>query len=270
MRYTLLELVKSILRSMESDEVSDIFETQEAIDVADIVKECYFDIVGELNMAEQRGLFRLDASGDNLKPTLMLVPSTVSNIDWLKYDNSTNLTKPDTKDLTYVSNEEFIARQTGLDPNDTNIGSMSVPVNNSTFVFRFRKDRFPQYYTIFDDYYVVFDAIDLTVETTLTNTRSMGSGALAPSFTISNTFVPDLDPRQFQLLLQEAKATAFVELKQAPNQKAEAKARKNRILAQKNKYDNDPSWSGQARVGFGRRSPGLVNPQMKRAMRQGS
>lgn len=270
MRYTLLELVKSILRSMESDEVSDIFETQEAIDVADIVKECYFDIVGELNMAEQEGLFRLDASGDSLKPTLMLIPATVSRVQWLKYDYSTNLQKPNTKDLDYVTNEEFISRQTGLDDNDTNIGSMSVTVNGSSYVFRFRKDRFPKYYTIFDEQFVIFDAFDLSVESTLTNTRSMGSGSLAPTFTLSNTFVPDLDPRQFQLLLQEAKATAFTELKQAPNAIAERKARKNRILAQKNKFDNDPSWSGQARVGFGRRGPGMLNAQMRKAMRQGS
>lgn len=270
MKYTLLELTKSILRSMESDEVSTIFETQESTDVVDIIKECYFDIVGEIAPAEQEGLFRLDASGDSTKPTLMFVPTTVSQVSWLKYDNSSDLTKPDTKDVFYVTNEDFIARQTGLDPADTNIGSMTVAINSGTFTFRYKKDKFPQYYTIFDDRFVIFDSVDLVTESTLTSTRSLGFGSLIPVFTLSDTFVPDLDPRQFQLLLQDAKSTAFTELKQAPNALAERKARKNRILAQRNKYDNDPAWSGQARFQFGRKGAGSWNDKMKRAMRQGS
>src|SRR6185312_15457941 len=134
MRYTLLELVQSVLRSMESDEVSDINETMESVAVTDIVKECYFDIVGEMNMEEQEGLLTLDASGDNTKPCLMTTPSTVSRIQWIKYNNGT-LLEPDYKDLRYVTNDEFLYYQMGIDPADTQYTTMSVTLKGGTFVF---------------------------------------------------------------------------------------------------------------------------------------
>lgn len=130
---------------------------------------------------------------------------------------------------------------------------MNLQVNSADLVLKFYNERFPSYYTIFDEYYVIFDAFDADVEDTLTTVRSLGMGHMTPIFTIVNTFIPDLDPRQFQLLLQDAKATAHIELRQAANPKAEAKYRKNAILAQKTKNDNDPKTSNQRRIDFGRK-----------------
>lgn len=267
MRYTLLEMVQRILESMESDEVSDINETTEATTVANIIKECYFDIVGELNMAELEGLFKLDSSGDNLKPVLMYVPSTVSRVQYLKYNIDDSVATPNYRDLRYVSNKEFLYYQQNFDPTDAAIDQMTIELNGTDFVFQYRNDRWPTYYTIFDENSVVFDAFDVSVESTLTQVRSLGYGSIVPEFTLSNTWVPDLDPRQFQLLLQDSKATAFVELKQIQNATAEKKARKNRILTQKNKNDNDPTFSNQNHAQFGRRGGNF--PLIQRAMRAG-
>jgi hypothetical protein len=266
LRYTLLELTQRILESMESDEVSDINETPEATSVANIIKECYFDIVGELNMAEQEGLFKLTSSGDNTKPVLMYMPATVSRVQYLKYNVDAAVGTPNYRDLRYLSNDEFLYYQTGVDPTDAAVDQMTVELNGVDFVFQFRNDRYPTYYTIFDEQSFVFDAFDVTVEDTLTQVRTLGYGSLVPSFTLTNTWTPDLDPRQFQLLLQDAKATAFTELKQIQNPTAEKKARKNRILTQKNKNDNDPRSSNQDHAQFGRKGR---NPPMYRAMRQG-
>lgn len=265
MRYTLLELVQRILESMESDEVSTIGETPESTSVANIVKECYFDIVGELNMDEQEGLFKLDASGDNLKPVLMLVPSNVSRVQYLKY-NTDELLAPSYTDVRYVTNREFLFYQEGINTDDTDVHQMDITLNGSSFKFSYHDDRWPTYYTIFDETYVVFDSYMVTEESTLTQARSLGYGSIVPGFVLSDTWVPDLDPRQFQLLLQEAKTMAFIELKQAQNPIAEKKARKNRILGQKNKNDNDPTSSNQRRYSFGRRS---VFKPMEWAMRNG-
>lgn len=267
MKYTLLELVKRVLESMESDEVSDINETQESVSVANIVKECYFDIVGEMNMAEQEGLFKLDASGDNTKPVLMYVPQNVSRIQYLKYNIDNTVGTPNYRDLRYVDNKEFLYYQQNFDPADTAIDQVTVVLNGTNFVFQYRNDSHPTYYTIFDESSVVFDAFDSSVETTLTTVRTLGWGDFVPSFSMTNTWTPDLDPRQFQLLLQDAKATAFVELRQSQNPTAEKKARKNRILTQKNKNDNDPRASNQNHAQYGRR--GGNYPLIQRAMRAG-
>lgn len=266
MRYTLLDLVQRILDSTEADEVSDINETQESRMVVGIIKECYFDIIGSINPAESVGLFKLDDSTDGDKPALMLMPSTASKLEWLKYDWSDDLTKPDYKKLQYVDNEEFFYYQNGYDHADTTVQTMTITINGHPYYFRYKTDRFPTYFTILFDKYIIFDAVNLAVENTATAHRSLAYGSLVPTFELNNNWVPDLDPRQFQLLLQEAKSTAFMELKQVQNPRAEMKARKNHILAQKNKYDNDPAFSNQIHAGFGRR--GRFNP-MKSAMRRG-
>jgi hypothetical protein len=229
MRYTLLELVQSILRAMESDEVSSISETREALDVADIVKECYFDIIGRLHPAEEEGLFKLDASGDNTKPTLMTVPSTVSKIDWIKYDHG-----DDTQEYNLLRY---------LEP---------VEVDNTDYTFYFRNDAHPTRYTILKDYYVIFDSFLLTEDDTLTQVRSLGFGQILPEWELEDTFVPNLDPRHFQLLLKEAKATAFTEMKQIENPRAERSARHNWVFAQKTRADNNPD-SRQKHWTYGRK-----------------
>lgn len=268
MRYTLLEMTQRILESMESDEVSTYAETPESLTVANIIKECYFDIIGQHSPAETEGLYKLDASTDDTKPVLMTIPSNVSRIVWMKYDIGTDV--PNTTDMRYVSNEEFYYYQTHLDHNQTNKSSMTISINNKDFTFTFFTDRMPSYYTVFDDHYVIFDAYDSTIEDTLTESRSIIWAEIVPTFEMEDTFIPDLDPRQFQLLLNEAKAQAFVELKQSQNPKAEQKARKNHILAQKNKRDNDPRWANQQHVQFGRNGRnGFPRDWMQRAMRFG-
>jgi hypothetical protein len=144
---------------------------------------------------------------------------------------------------------------------------MTVRINGSDFVFSIKNDGYPTYYTIFDESIVLFDSYDASEEATLSQAKSLAYGALSPEFELRNDWIPDLDPRQFQLLLQDAKQTAFTELKQAQNPVAEKKYRRNKIITQKNKFDNDPAWSNQSHAAFGRHGGGYG--KMKRAMRRG-
>lgn len=268
MRYSLLELTQRILESMESDEVSTVTETPESMAVANTIRECYFDIVGQFSMEEEEGLFRLDASTDNTKPTLMYMPDGISSIKWLKYQKGSD-TNP-TEELRYVPKDEFLFYSQGRNPSASNVGSMEVEMSGKKFVFTYYNDRYPSCYTIFRDKYVIFDAYDSSEEATLTEARSLVYATLVPTFPLEDDFVPNLDPRQFQLLLQEAKAQCFVDHKQSQNPKAEQKARKNQILTQKNKRDNDPKWVNQAHAGFGRVGRnGFPRNHMVRAMRHG-
>lgn len=253
MRYTLLEIVQRTLAAMDADEVSNISETPEANDVANIVKSCYYDIIGFNNLDDHTGVFKLDASGDNLKPTLMTLPSTVSRLDWVKYNTSDVIGDFDLTTMRYLENEEFLYAQSMMSTDDLNIDSMTIPINGINFSFKFYNDRMPTCFTVFDETNIVFDGYDAAVETTLTQSRSMGYGQVIPTFSMTDAFVPDLDPRQFQLLLNEVIATAFVEKKQAPNPRAENRARKNQILAQKTRNDKLTADSSQRRMTYGRK-----------------
>ena len=117
MRYTLLEMVQRLLASMESDIVQSVGETQEALDVANIIKGCFYDIIGQLEPPESSGLFGLDASTDDTKPVLMTLPDRVVTYDWIKYDCSDLGDPPNWAELDRLEILDFLVRVVrDLDP----------------------------------------------------------------------------------------------------------------------------------------------------------
>lgn len=237
---------------MDGDEVNSISDTTESLAVANIIKECYYEIISELQPKETGGLFHLDSSGDDLKPTVMYLPSTVSNIKWLKYNIGESVSDTNFRELCYLSLEDFLQYVNGLDVNETWVGEQVVSLDGHDFSFKFRSDESPRYWTSPDDRTILFDSYDSTYETTLTSSRTYGFGGLVPTFVMSDTYVPDIDPRQFQLLLNAAKSQAFVELKQTANEKAERKERRHRILGYKTQDATDPRKEIKKHKGYGR------------------
>lgn len=252
MKYTLIEMVQRILESMDSDEVNSYSDTPESLAVANILKECYFDIVGEHEFTEHQGLFQLTASGDNLKPTYMTVPSNVADIYKISYNVETGA-EPKWRDMNFVTFDEFIRRTNSGDVDNTNVDTQTLTIDGISLVTKIYNDRDPEFYTSPNDSDIIFNAYDSSKESTLQTSKTLGTGLLIPTWTMSNTFTPDLDARQFQLLLQAAKAQAFVELKQIQNPKAETKERRNKILALKQKDTVDNRSQKQRYTGYGRK-----------------
>lgn len=239
MKYTLLEMVQQILNSMDSDEVNSISDTTESMDIANIVKECYFEIISEIQPKETEGLFHLDASTDDTKPVLMYLPSSVSNIEWLKYNVGDSPSETNFRDLCYLSLDDFFEFSNGLNLNESWVDTQVVQINGQNFNIKFRNDQSPTYYTSVDDRVLLFDSYDSSYEDTLTSIRTYGYGGLIPVFVMEDSFVPRLDARQFQLLLNAAKSQSFIDKKQIENTKAERKERRHRILANKTKDATD-------------------------------
>jgi hypothetical protein len=252
MKYTLLEMTQRILESMDSDEVNSISDSTEATAVANIIKECYFDIVSKMDLPEQQQLYQLTASGDNTLPCIMYLPEDVVDLQVLKYNTNT-IADPEFNDVFFLPLDEFVRRTFSLDVDQDEVETMTVSTDRGDFLFKFMNDRFPSYYTTIDDRTLLFDAYDSEEETTLTSSRTMCWGQVVPTFSLTDSFTPDLDPRQFQFLLQASKAQAFIELKQIENPKAEKKERKNEILAQRTKHAIDKRTGSQTYRGYGRR-----------------
>lgn len=240
---------------MESDIVQSVGETQEALDVANIIKGCYYDIIGHLEPPESWGLFGLDASTDDTKPVLMTLPERVVTYDWIKYDQSDLGDPPSWSELDRLEILDFLSRQTGMDQDDQHVHTMVVIIDGKEVSLRYRDDRQPNYYMLIGDRTFIFDSYDADTSVTVEEARTLGYGLLAPEFLIQDTFVPDLDPRQFQLLLEHSKTVCFQELKQIQNPKAEQIARRQWVKAQKDKFDTAANGtSQQRRYSFGRNS----------------
>lgn len=233
MKYTLLEMVQSILTSMGSDEVNSYSDTTESNDVATVIRDTYWYIVGRGEFPANHTFFQLDASGDNTKPCVMTVPSDAVDFEYIKYKH-TDSGNTIWNYVEYLPLEEFITRVLSFTESSSNISTMTISLDGTDFIVKFYTDRNPKFYTTVEDK-VIFDGYDSSVENTLQSSNTLCYGKKIPTFTMSDTFTPELSAEQFQLLLNEAKSMAFVEIKQTENPKAEERARKSFITSQRTK-----------------------------------
>lgn len=236
MKLTLLDLTQNILSSLNSDEVNSISDSTESMQVAQVIKTVYFNILSRAGLTVADGLFELYASGDINKPALMTKPSNVNKIEWIKYNIEEDLTldpvlEPNFGYITILPLQQFTDMVNNFGSQEDNVEALNL--NNS--VFYYKNDRAPLFCTVLDNYYVIFDSYNATVENTLQSAKTFCYGQLSPAFTMSDSFVPDLDDQQFPLLLNEAKSLAFMELKQVQHPKAEQESKRQWSTLQKNK-----------------------------------
>lgn len=239
MRYSLLELVQRVLESIDSDEVNSIADTTESVAIANIVKESYFEIISDIAPKDTSNLFHLDASTDNTQPCVMYLPDNAINIKHFKYNIGPSIQDMNYRDICYLDMDSFLSMLDGYDPSDSWVSTQTVDFNGGSFVFKLRNDESPRWYTSPDDRTLIFDAYDSSYETTLTSIRTHILGETVPIFNLTDTFVPQLDPKQFTLLLNKSKATAAVELKQVANDRAQKVERRHMMLAYKSKDSTD-------------------------------
>lgn len=349
-------MTQNILSRMSSDEVNSIGDSPESLQVANIIKNKYFDVIGRVNLPEHDQLLQLDPSIDATSPVLMYVPDGVADLKWLKYFDSNVLDGVGPTNQTHGTNVNItasgwsttstssvliglgtkvftVAAGLGIAPNNTftatsGVNSMSgtvtgyigttLTVNATTmagsgtfavwtivqtnittiapgycyvtilptnqfidmvntfnltesnvesftfsdtsnnfpgdFTFYYKNDRQPCYCTIISNLYVIFDSFDSTQDSTLQGNKTMAWGRIIPHWSMVDSFIPDLAEEQFQLLVNEATALAFYELKQQPHQLAAQEANRGWSTVQKNKaIVNRPTYFNEL-PNFGRRS----------------
>jgi len=218
-KMTLLEMTQDILSDMDSDEVNSINDSVESLQVAQIIKTTYYNIIDGRDYDFLYELFQLDASGTSSRPTHMKLPENIIDLKYIKY-NCKTLT--DTKDkylkIKYLMPEDFMEVVDSRDSSKSNVTVVTDPTGISINVMN---DKAPEYFTSFDDENLVFDSYDSEVDTTLQNNKTQCHGKRSVAFTLLDSFTPDLPVQMFSYLLAEAKSTSFMTLKQMPNAKAE-------------------------------------------------
>lgn len=235
-KQTLLELVQSTLAAMDSDEVNSIGDTVESYDIALLFRDLYYDISVELNLVAHETLFELTQSGDSAQPTLMYLPDNVSQLNWVKYDNKEATdTNSNYIDVYYTKFNDFFVGQSSLREDTTGVGEMTFCMNEEDFNVMYRTDAFPTKFTAIGNQIILFDAINQDEDTTLQKDKTMCGGLVYPTFTLEDSFIPDLDVAQFPYYRNRAKVRAFAEKKQVQNAEAASEARTQKVLMQKRK-----------------------------------
>ena len=216
---TLLEIVQDILNDMDSDPVNSINDTVEAQQIAQTVKTTYNNIIDGRDWPWLYELFQFEALSSTLKPNYLKIPDTIISLEFVKYNTRKSTdTKDIFIDIIYKSPQDFLDLVTRRNSSQTTIQVVS---DFSGVNLNILNNKAPQYYTSFDDKYIIFDSFNNTVDTTTVASKSSGHGRRSVTFTIADSFVPDLPVQMFSYLLNESKATSFVNFKQQQNGKAE-------------------------------------------------
>src|SRR6266566_2298068 len=279
MKLTLLDYVQTILSSLDSDEVNSISDTPEALQVANVVKQTYFNIIARSDLPEHTQLIQLDPSLDITEPVVMKVPAGIGKFQWVKYFNSNvfdtsttttahglntdlqntqglSIPPPGYQYVNIVPVQQFIEITNSFNPKESNVASFVFNDSNNdfpgTFTFYYKNNRQPCYCTILSDHYVIFDSYDNTQDSTLQASKTMAFGEIIPHWQMVDTFVPNIDESTVPLLLNESKSLAFFELKQTPHSKAEQEAKRAWSSVQRDKsLINRPTYFDQL-PNFGR------------------
>lgn len=234
MKLSLLDITQKILSSLDSDPVNSIDDTVESVQVADIVKESYYSLMAERDWPFLHQLGTLEGLADLSNRTKMRIPEDVNKIKWVKYNK---------KEIQWLPAPEFKHLV------DTRTEEAGI-VDSDGFVL----NRDPEYWTSYDDDYVIFDAINLENETTLHASNSSIYVVKAPTWQHIDTFVPDIPDKFFPTLLAEAKSQAFVELKQTSNAREETRARRGRVTMQNESWRNEfGEYRYNTKVNYGRK-----------------
>lgn len=219
---TLLEMVQDILMDLESDEVTSISDTYEAEQVAGILKSTYYDIIHRRHWGFLRRAVGLESPGTNETPTMLRMTDATTRIEVVRYNAKGCCTctgRDNWRRITWLDPEEFLDKVLQFESTCSNVEEMPLKLGDSATCvlsdnkIKIMNDKPPQYWTSFDDEYIVMDSYCKQTEDTLNNTNTIVWGEVIPDFTISDDFVADLPTRFYPLWENEAKVKAFYNLK---------------------------------------------------------
>lgn len=229
---TLLEIVQEILSDMDSDDVNSISDTEEAGQVATIIKSTYDAMMSNRNWPHTRKAINLTASGDSLLPTHMELAEEIKEMISVYYEkHKLDETRLRYEPVKWLEPDDFLRYTNKRNSDADNVMTVEDPSGIQLLIIN---DKAPTYYTSFDDSTLVFDSYDSEVDSTLQSSKTQARAYTMPELLIDDDTVPDLPKEAFAALIEEAKSKCMLKLKQMEDIKAEQESgRQTRWLSRK-------------------------------------
>lgn len=242
-KLSLITMTQDILSDMNSDEVNSIVDTLESMQVAKIIESTYFEMIANKNWPHLKQLLNLDSSADPTKPTHLKLPVGVKELHEMNYDGiKLGETRARIEPIKYLAPDQFLIH-TNNSNSDNDIVEEIIDFSGVKILVK--NNSAPEYYTSFDDEWIVCDSYDNEVDTTLVGSKTQCYATVSPLWETTDSFVPDLPEEAFPALLAEAKSVCFARIKQAPDAKSEQQSTRQRAWLSRK------AW----RVGKGTRFP---------------
>lgn len=240
MKYTLLQIVNTYLDYTDGFRVSTIDDTIESQQVASIAEKVFYDLNDDIFGSEQlQQLIQLDALADNNYPNYLKLPDDANRIkeSVVMYDTSDDVSEIEMTEIDYLPPLEFLEHvgkvKTGTDTQTvTDFSGYRMVIKN---------DKAPQYYTDFDDEYLVFDSFDSSVDSTLQKSKSGVLTTVKRSFTPSDTYEIDFPEWFHTTYLNAVISEASAALREEPIPTVARLARIGIIKARKKQRIGTPT-----------------------------
>lgn len=207
-KQTLLTMVQSVLDAIGENPVNDINDTSASRKVVKIIREVYDQEAVFGDWAHLRYLGQLTGLGDTAKRTVLRIPDNVDYVEELRYkylDDNGDVKSPV---ITKIEDpREFLDIVLSRRSTATNITAVEVPSDETVTILAYN-DRQPKYWTTFDDEYIILDAYDATVESTLQGVNTYVVGKRETPWTDDKDFIPDMPTEKFPFVLAQAVTVA--------------------------------------------------------------
>jgi hypothetical protein len=224
---TLIELVQDILSDSDGDEINSISDTIEGQQCATVIRRIYQDIIETYDLQGTETAFKLEASGDADLPTLMRVPSDISDVYEVRYNTSIDAI-PIYTVIPYTTPSDFLTRVANNDSSQPNYQDMIEPEGG--FTLSIRNDQAPSMWTSFDGGdTLLFNSFDSDVDSTLQTSKTQCLGRKRFDLVIADTTVIDLPEQLQQLLYNEAREMFFELYKDGAPRAVNERARYSRM-----------------------------------------
>jgi hypothetical protein len=200
---------------MDGDEVNSIQDTEE---------NNYLAMMSNTTWPHTRRALVVDARSSSLFPNYILVKDSLKELISVYY-NVRKLT--DTRDsfvkMVWLEPDNFLYKTNLRDSSQTNVDTI---IDDSGIKLFILNDKAPEYYTSFNDVDIVLDSYDSSVDSTIQVSKVQALGYIIPAFVIEDSFIPDLPPDAFSLLIERSTSSAQFKLRQFQDVKAEQESTK--------------------------------------------
>lgn len=249
---TLLQLVQDIGTLIGSDEIDELYETQETVDILAILRMTFNNVIARRDWEFTKNQPRLldDRDVGDTQINRLNLPTDVAQLSTLRvrYRSPVDGRNEVFKDLQYLSPSDFLTLVQEGNENDSNIDTI---LNDDSVPMLIRNDVDPTYYTSFDEDHIWFDAYD----------SARGTGNLSADAVIFATIIPSMDwtdanatlpvPERMELLIfEEAVVSCAARIRQVndPLAARQATIHHNKLREQEARVNRDTE-----EIDYGRR-----------------
>lgn len=218
MERNLLYTTQRVLEKLNLDPVNSINDTEDALLVSREAESTFYDLMTRAEWQDKIDLIEVNSVSDLTNPTALQLGGEVHKITSLRYD----VTTPDDenkkiREIIWLEPEDFLEKSYRLNTSNDNVQE----VTYKDFPIFVQKDTMPNYYTSFDNEYLILDSYDEAVENTLIGTKSICYGKAVPTWLQDDTFVIPVQDSLYPLYLSMLASACSIYMNSEVNQEDE-------------------------------------------------